>query len=161
MNTVPFYILGIALGFASGILVMLSRERARSGDLASDYKSSQALQPRTEDSQPETLFIEAPLEEYMLLTEELSTDIPADEWLEEIHSEELLKPRHILTDTSASDDLAVNPDILPEGALAHYSENDSWVDELKKSHEELSQASNREPSTLPLVFDSFDPQNSK
>lgn len=162
MNTVPFYLLGIALGFVSGVFVMLSREKDRSGDLASPDKSSQALQPETEDTQPEASCIEATIEEGLLSTEELSTNIPADEWLEEIHSDQLLKPQHIVAVASESDDLAINPDILPtKGSLELYPENDSWVDELKKSHEELSQSSNRKSSTLPLVFDSQDPQNSK
>ena len=161
MNTVPFYLLGIALGFASGAFVMLSREKDRSGDLITPDKSSQVLQSETEDTQPEISCLEATIGEGLLSTEELSTDIPADEWLEEIHSEQLLKPQHIVGVASESDDLAIKPDIPPEGSLELYSENDSWVDELKKSHEELSQASNRESSTLPLVFDSLDPKNSK
>ena len=151
MNTIPIYILGIALGFALGLIVMMLRGKNQaSTEVLPDQFETLEVIPPAEEHPDEMVHAEA------ILTEGEIATIPADHWLEEMEyamdhkSHPKTKSAEAL-DNEGIEEIEEIPDFDTPEAV--------WLNGLRKTHETVSKSSNSSHETLPIVFDSSDPKS--
>lgn len=158
MNAIYFYVLGIALGFASGMLVMIVRGRPA---IDKAVTSSPTIEPEPIHRPPASLTNKAEdtHKGKLALSETTESTIPADLWLQDLEfnlDQEIERSEKFNVPKQDESDQEVmhRPDAPPSS----YSEDANWMDTLKKTHEVINNSNQNSLSSLPLIFDSSETQ---
>ena len=150
MNTIPFYVLGIALGFVLGIIFMMVR--GRSPTMTAEMPDeSQPLPLETLEAAPEEAF------QSHMETSPPGTSVEtmtAENWLEELEFNMVSKPPQKKKDAEAPSESSEETEEIPS-----FDSTEVWLSGLRKIHDTVSKSNNSSHQTLPIVFDSTDREN--